>query len=116
MLFLEKGSIFLKKTGRRSPLGEKMIPGKSHRNLSYGVECAQTAFATSFCYILKCCNPIGPFHRLPVACVGFAFFPNKVDVDLPLDGKKVSGKFHRICLYGLQTHSEQTNRHSSLYI
>ncbi len=60
----------------------------------------------------------------PVARGGLIFFGKKVDVDLPLDVKIVSGKFGCICSYGLQTHSEQTNkqtnkqtnRHSSLYI
>ena len=71
---------------------------------------AQTAFATRYLHSLKCCNPIGQFHRLPVACVGFVFFLNKVDVDLLLDVEAIPGKFHRNRLYGVETHSEQTDR------
>ena len=55
---------------------------------------------------------IGP----PVAREGLIFSGKKVDVDLPLDVKRVSGKFGCICSYGLRGDSEQTDRHSSLYI
>jgi hypothetical protein len=52
----------------------------------------------------------------PVAREALIFFGKKVDVDLPLDVKKIHGKFRCIWLYGFEMHSEQTNRHSSLYI
>ena len=74
------------------------------------------AFATSSFYILKCCNPIGQFHRLPVASVGLLFFSKKLDVDLPLGEKIVPGKFHQNWSYGVETHSEQTNRQTFFFI
>ena len=68
------------------------------------------AFATDSPHILKCCNPIGQFHEVPVAPVGFVLFSNKVDVDLPLGVETIPGKFHRNRLYGVETYSEQTNK------
>ena len=79
---------------------------------------AQTAFATDSLHILKCCNPIGQFERLPAAPVGFVFLSNQVDVDLPQAVETIPGKFHRNRLYGVEMHSEQTNRQTDtlLYI
>ncbi len=53
------------------------------------------------------------YRGRPVARGGLIFFGKKVDVDLPLDVKIVSGKFGCICSYGLQTHSEQTNKQTN---
>ena len=47
---------------------------------------------------------------MPVAWVGFVFFSNKVDVDLPLGVETIPGKFHQNRLYGVETYSEQTNK------
>jgi hypothetical protein len=75
-------------------------------------------------YSDECCHPIGQFHTLPAASVGFVFLSNKVDVDLPLDIEIICGKFRCIRSNGVGMHSEQTNKqtnkqtykHSSLYI
>ena len=81
---------------------------------------AQTAFAINYFRFLECCNPIGQFHRLPAASVGFVFFSNKVDVDLPLNTEIICGKFRCIRSNGVGMHSEltnkQTDKHSSLHI
>ncbi len=46
----------------------------------------------------------------PVASEGLIFFGKKVTVGHLLDVKRISGKFGCICSYGVQTHSEQTDR------
>ena len=74
------------------------------------------AYAVNQFPCLKCCNPIGQFRNLPAASVGFVFSPKKVDVDLLLDRMIIRGKFHRIRSNGVRMHSEQTDKHSSLYI
>ena len=73
------------------------------------------AFLAISSYILKYCNPIGQFSRLPVACVGFVFF-NQVDVHLPLDVEIIPGKFYRNQLYGMGMHSEQADRQTFFFI
>ncbi len=52
----------------------------------------------------------------PVARGGLIFFGKKVDVDLFLDVKIVFGKFGCISSYGLQTHSEQTNKQTDILL
>ena len=74
---------------------------------------AQTAYGRLRYQVVRfsrCCNPIGQFHKLPVASVGFVFFPNRVDVDLPLDVKTLPGKCRCIRSNGVGMHSEQTNK------
>jgi len=57
---------------------------------------AQTAFAIISFNLLKCCNPIGQFRKMPVANLGFIFFRKKIHVDLPLDLSDYHGKFHDV--------------------
>jgi len=77
---------------------------------SDGLRPPSAAFANDSLHILKCCNPIGQFERLPAAPVGFNYSQEKVDVDLPLGVETIPGKFHRNRLYGVEMHSEQTNK------
>ena len=70
----------------------------------------------NFLHIIIRLNPIGQLHRYVCSKRRIYFFEKKVDVDLLLDVKSISGRFDCICWYGLQTHNEQIESHSSLYI
>ena len=72
------------------------------------------SLSSSWLRFLKCCNPIGQFHRLPVASVGFVFFEKKVDVDLPLAVETLPGKFRCIRSNGVGMHSEQTDKQTNI--